>query len=171
MFREMRRNKQSMSRGAIKEVLEKATSGVLALDGDDDYPYAVPISYVYDQENAVFYFHGAKTGHKMDAIAHSSKASFCVIDQDQVVQEKYTSYYRSVIAFGRIRVLETEEEKRSAIHKLAVKYFPTDTLDHRQEAIDKDYDPMAMMALTVEHMTGKEALGLMRQREKEQGNI
>ena len=75
---------------------------VLALLGDNDYPYAVPISYVYDDGKV--YFHSAKSGHKIDAIQRTAKASFCVIDEDLVVPEEYTTYFRSVIAFGRIRL-------------------------------------------------------------------
>ena len=167
MFREMRRSKQSLPEKEIQEILQRGTSGVLALHGDDDYPYALPISYVYDKEKRTFYFHGAKTGHKLDAIARDPKASFCVLDRDEVIEEVYTSYFRSVIAFGKMRILKEEGEKREAIEKLAVKYAPTDTRPHRQAAIDKDYAPMTMMALEVEHMTGKEAVELMRRREKE----
>ena len=98
MFREMRRKKQQMSGDACDELLFRGTSGVLALSGDDGYPYAVPISYVYDGEK--IYFHCAKSGHKLDAIKRNPKASFCVIGQDQIVPEEYTTYFRSVIAFG-----------------------------------------------------------------------
>ena len=109
MFREMRRKKQILSNKEIIELLEKGTSGVLALLGDNEYPYAVPISYVYD--NSKIYFHGAKAGHKIDAIRKCSKASFCVIAQDEISPEKYTTYFKSVIAFGKIRILEDENEQ------------------------------------------------------------
>lgn len=62
MFREMRRKKQLLSYQESIEILKNGTAGVLALLGDDDYPYAVPISYVYD--NSKIYFHGARSGHK-----------------------------------------------------------------------------------------------------------
>lgn len=101
--------KQELSRQEIADILHKGTSGVLALLGDNDYPYAVPISYVYD--DGKIYFHGAKSGHKIDAIQRTEKASFCVIDKDLVVPEEYTTYFRSVIAFGKIRVIEDDREK------------------------------------------------------------
>ena len=47
----------------------------------------------------------------MDAIRRNEKASFCVIDQDEMHGELYTTFFRSVIAFGRIRIIEDEEEK------------------------------------------------------------
>lgn len=113
MFREMRRNKQLLSNNESVEILKNGTSGVLALLGDNEYPYAVPISYVYD--NSKIYFHGAKSGHKIDAIRKCNKASFCVIAQDEIHPEKYTTYFKSVITFGKIRILEDENEIRQAI--------------------------------------------------------
>lgn len=109
----MRRNKQLLSNNESVEILKNGTSGVLALLGDNEYPYAVPISYVYD--NSKIYFHGAKSGHKIDAIRKCNKASFCVIAQDEIHPEKYTTYFKSVITFGKIRILEDENEIRQAI--------------------------------------------------------
>lgn len=73
-FRKMRRNRQELSRDESIRILKEGTSGVLALHGDDGYPYAVPISYVYD--DGKLYFHGAKSGHKLDALRSYPKASF-----------------------------------------------------------------------------------------------
>ena len=98
MFRPMRRFKQALSPEECRAVLERGTSGVLALSGDGGWPYAVPLSYVY--ADGKIYFHSAKSGHKVDAIRSCPRASFCVIDQDHIVPEEYTTYFRSVIAFG-----------------------------------------------------------------------
>lgn len=156
MFREMRRKKQILSNKENIEILEKETSGVLALLGDNEYPYAVPISYVYD--NSKVYFHGAKDGHKMDAIRKCSKASFCVVAQDEIFPEEYTTYFRSVILFGKIRILEDENEVREAIEKLAIKYHPTDSIQNRIQEIVRGWNSLCMMELSVEHMTGKESI-------------
>ena len=109
MFREMRRKNQLLTDEECIEILNSSTSGTLALLGDNDYPYSVPISYVYN--DGKLYFHSALTGHKIDAINMHSKASFCVIAQDKVVPEKYTTYFRSVIAFGKICVIDNDAEK------------------------------------------------------------
>ncbi len=162
MFRELRRKKQALSKEDCSAVLNRGMSGVLALAGDDDYPYAVPISYVYDGEK--LYFHCAKSGHKLDAICRNPKASFCVIDKDEIVPEEYTTYFRSVIVFGKIRILD-DEEKQSAIEKLALKYAPGDTVENRQEAIKKEWKPLCTLEMTPKHISGKEAIELVR-REK-----
>lgn len=163
MFREMRRKKQALPPEECAAVLRRGTSGVLALEGDCGYPYAVPISYVYDGEK--LYFHSARTGHKLDAIRHNPKASFCVIDQDQVVPEEYTTYFRSVVVFGRMRVLEDEQEKRDAIEKLAIKYAPKDSPENRRRAIDREWEPLCMLEMTVEHLSGKEGRELAKARQ------
>ncbi len=162
LFREMRRKKQALPQREIADILHKGTSGVLALMGDNDYPYAVPISYVYDGEK--IYFHCANTGHKLDAIQRNSKVSFCVIDRDFIIPEEYTTYFRSVIAFGQIKRIEDESEKRAAIEKLARKYAPNDTAGNRDKAIRREWKPLCMLEMTIDHVTGKEAIELVKSR-------
>lgn len=163
MFREMRRKKQVLPIEECAAVLRRGSSGVLAVLGDGGYPYAVPLSYVYDGKK--IYFHCAKTGHKLDAIRRESKVSFCVIDLDQVLPEKYTTCYRSVIVFGRARILEDEAEKRLALERLAAKYSPEQAEGRRSE-IEKELDAVCMAEIQIENLTGKEGLELLRQREK-----
>lgn len=157
MFREMRRKKQQLTDEEAVLILKNASSGVLALSGDDGYPYAVPLSFVYD--NSKIYFHCAKTGHKIDAVKRNNKASFCVIERDDVVAKKFLTLYRSVIVFGKTRILEDDDEKRHAIEILAKKYSPN-LKSEREEEIKKEFDRLCMIEMTVEHITGKEALEL-----------
>lgn len=163
MFREMRRKKQMLSAEECIEILDEGTSGVLALLGDNDYPYAVPISYVY--ANSKLYFHCAKSGHKIDAIKKCSKASFCVIVQDDIVPEKYTTRYRSIIAFGHVRIMENETEIRKAIVDFAKKYCPDEDEIRRNAEIEKDWNSLCMIEFSIEHLSGKEGLELVRERD------
>lgn len=162
MFREIRRKRQALSQEETIDILKRRTSGVLAVAGDNGYPYAVPISYLYD--NRKIYFHCAKSGHKLDSLKRNAKVSFCVIDQDQIVPEEYTTYFRSVIAFGMIRILENEDEKRSAIEKFALKYTPNDTLKNRPKTIEQEFHSLCMLEMKIEHMTGKEAIELRKEK-------
>ncbi len=159
MFREMRRKKQLLDYRKSVDILNRGTAGVLALLGDNDYPYTVPISYVYD--NSKIYFHSAKAGHKIDAIRKNRKASFCVLDQDQVIPEEYTTYFRSVIAFGQIRILEKESEIQEAMQKLAFKYYPEDSEVNRSQAIAREWQSVCVIEFSIEHLTGKEAIELV----------
>ena len=159
MFREMRRKRQQLTEAECIEILMKNTSGVLAVSGDNGYPYAVPLSYVYD--NGSLFFHCAKSGHKLDAIKNCDNVSFCVIDQDLVVPKKYTTYFRSVIIFGQASVVDQKDEIRCAIEKLAVKYHPDDSKENRDYVIEKESKNMCMVKIQIEHMTGKESIELV----------
>ena len=160
MFRPMRRSAQALGVDACREVLSRGTSGVLALLGDGGWPYAVPMSYAFDGEK--LYFHCAREGHKLDAIRREARASFCVVDRDEVVPEEYTTYFRSVIVFGRVRVLENEAQMRAAIELLARRYFPQDSDEGRHRAIEREWAGLCMLEMDIEHMSGKEAIELAR---------
>ncbi|MGN8968808.1 pyridoxamine 5'-phosphate oxidase family protein [Intestinimonas sp. HCP28S3_D6] len=162
MFREMRRKNQVLSHEECLAVLDRGTSGVLAVQGDNGYPYAVPLSYVY--ENGKLWFHCAREGHKLDAILRDPKVSFCVVDRDQVVPLEYTTYFRSVVLFGKARVLEDPTEIRAALEKLALRYAPEDSEAHREAILEKELPAVVMVEVTVEHLSGKEAIELVRSR-------
>lgn len=162
MFREMRRHRQQLPADVCAAVLARGTSGVLAVAGDDGYPYAVPLSYVYD--GGKLYFHCARSGHKLDALRRCPKASFCVVEQDQVVPEKYTTLYRSVVAFGTVRILTEEAEIRRAAACLGEKYNPGG--EGLQQEIDREFPALCMLEFTIEHLTGKESRELARLREE-----
>lgn len=163
-FRPMRRFRQLLTEGECAEILERNTSGVLAVLGDGGYPYAVPLSYVY--YDGALYFHCAKSGHKLNAIKGCDQVSFCVTDQDLVIPEKYTTCFRSVIAFGRASVMTDEDEIRTAIDRLAMKYAPGDSKENRDQTIERELSTMCMVKIKIEHMSGKEAIELVRKRKQ-----
>ena len=142
-------------------ILKENTSGVLSVYGEDGYPYGVPLSYVY--ADGKLYFHSAKDGHKIDAVRNNNKVSFTVIAQDNIVAEEYTTYFQSVIAFGTARILEQDDEKRTAIEQLAEKYMP-DLKEGRLQEIEKEFHRLCMIEVTIDSLTGKEAIELVRAR-------
>ena len=158
MFRPMRRIKQQLSDEEAKSVLEHGTSGVLALLGDEGYPYAVPLSYVFDGSRIIF--HSAVSGHKIDAVKGCEKASFCVIEKDEIIPDEYTTYFRSVIAFGKIRILASDEARAAAV-LLGAKYRPGFS-EELSATVERNLDKMCIFALEIEHLTGKEAIELVK---------
>lgn len=162
VFRPMRRKRQELSKEVCEEMLRQGTSGVLALLGENDYPYAVPLSYVYCDGH--LYFHSALRGHKVDAIRQCDKASFCVINQDCVKPKEFTTYFRSVIAFGRISIVEDETYKMQTLRLLAERYNPNDEEGFWHE-VQKDFNHVLMMDLRIEKLSGKEAIELTRNRQ------
>lgn len=166
-FRAMRRASQEMPREACDDVLRRGTSGVLAVAGDGGYPYAVPLSYAWDEGRIVF--HSARSGHKLEALRRDPRASFCVVDQDQVVPERFTTHFRSVIAFGTVRELTEAGEKRDAAVLLARRYAPEVAERDALREIEGAWDRLCMLELRVEHLTGKEAIELVRARASADG--
>ena len=162
MFREMRRSKQLLSMEDTKAVMDRCTNGVLACFGDKDYPYAVPVSYVYFNDK--IYFHSAKAGHKIDAVMKNPKVSFTVIDEDQIVSEKYTTYFRSVIAFGNARIAEGDEWLE-AFKALVEKYSGDQPEEVRHKEIT-GCSQSYIIAIDITHITGKEAIEFVNAKSK-----
>ncbi len=103
------------------------------------------------------------TGHKIDAINRCDKASFCVVEKDEIHPETFTTHFRSVIVFGRIRIITDETEKMQAILKLVGKYSPGQP--GLQHELDTQFKHMHMIKLEIEHLTGKEAIELVREKQ------
>ena len=147
----MRRLGQELSSGECIEILVNEPRGVLALLGDDDYPYALPMSHVF--VDGKIYFHGAKTGHKIDAVKNHSKVSFCVIDKGVKAEDSWWYTFKSVIVFGKINTLTDEQEKIDKLTHLGNKFFPTQK--ETEDEINRLLDRTEVFEITIEHMTGK----------------
>lgn len=160
-FREMRRFRQQLSREECEAILAESSSGVLAVTGDGNWPYAVPLSYAY--RDGKLLFHCAVEGHKLDALRREPRASFCVIQKDQVIPDKFTTYYRSVIAFGTVHILEPSQDLEPAARALTDKYCPQETPQAVEKEIAGALHRMCILEMTVAHMTGKQARELVQE--------
>jgi uncharacterized protein len=161
MFREMRREKQLLSEAETIKILQSCTSGVLAVIGDNDYPYAVPLSFAY--KDGKLFFHFAKAGHKIDSIVKNNKVSFCVIQTDNVIQKTFTTHFRSAIVFGKARILTEDSERKYALECLVEKYSP-DYITEGQSEIERDWNRVCVAEVSIEHMTGKAAIEIINNR-------
>ncbi|MGI6177137.1 MAG: pyridoxamine 5'-phosphate oxidase family protein [Eubacterium sp.] len=150
MFRQMRRFKQQITEDECIEILKNGQRGVLSVNGEDGYPYGMPINFLYD--DGKIYFHGAKEGHKIDAIRANDKVSFCVMDEGYFIEGKLGLNIKSVIVFGRISFVDDSEKAMDKLRKLGIKYFDEKYADHE---IEKTGRNAQMLELTIEHMTGK----------------
>ena len=142
MFREMRRKKQKLTEKQCIDILKRAKTATLALHGNDGYPYSVPVNYVY--LDGKIYFHGAKSGHKIDAIKNNPKVSISIIDQEDVIEEELTTYFRSIILFGKAKILQDDDE-------IAV-----------EKEIQREWKALCCVEIIIEHLTGKQAIELVK---------
>lgn len=161
MFREMRRKQQALDHAECLRILNARENGVMALSGDDGYPYAVPLNHVL--ADGKLYFHCATEGHKIDAIRRCDKASYCVIDADAVDSEELSTRFRSVVVFGRVRVVEDAELKRRALMAIGKRFAPVNMQKVMRE-IDESLHHTGIIEMEIEHITGKESRGLARER-------
>ena len=155
MFREMRRFKQQISREECIRILKEQPRGVLSVLGDDDYPYGVPLDHWYCEENGRLYFHCAKTGHKLDAVRKHDKASYCVLDEGFRKEGEWALNFRSVIVFGRIRLVdEGDDALRRKIATALCRKFTDDETFLQNELVNA-LPRASFLELTPEHITGK----------------
>lgn len=155
----MRRSKQLLSMEETIEILKKNTHGTLAIQGLDGYPYSLPISYVY--ANDKIYFHCASDGYKTDCLKQNNKVSFSVVDQDLIVPEKFTTYFKSAIAFGTIRFVESNEEKIDILKALSVKYTD-ESMESTMKEINQFIKVVCILEMNIDSLTGKQAIELVK---------
>lgn len=154
MFREIRKKKNDIGTEAAKELLKTARRGVLAVNGDDGYPYAVPVNFYYDEQAGTICFHGAAAGHKAEAIAKSDKVCFTVFGDETVKAEPWAPFVKSAVVFGRCRVVPDEAEKLRLVKRFAMKYYPSEELVDAEIAASGK--AVRMYVIAIEHMSAKE---------------
>ena len=153
MFRPMRRFKNALSEEQTKELLKKTKRAAFAVHGEEGYPYAVPIDFYYDEEENRIYFHSAKAGHKLDAIRANDKVCFTTWDDGYTEPGEWAPHVSGCVVFGRARVVEDRAVALDKIRKFALKYYPSE--EEADLEIQKDFDKACMIAIDIEHMTGK----------------
>lgn len=159
MERKMRRIRQLLPEEETKQILKKCTNGVLSLIDKDGMPYGVPMSFVYDGDMTI-YFHCAVAGHKIECIGDGCHCSFCVVGQDEIIAEKFTTYFSSAIVFGNISVVNGEENVVKALRLICEKYSPG--IDSENEIL-RNLRIVKILRLDIERITGKKSIELINQ--------
>lgn len=155
MFRSLRRKARAISDEAAKELLAHERRGVLAVNGDDGYPFAIPVNYLYDEEAGKIYIHGAKAGHKVDALKKCDKVCFTVYGNEHAAPgEEWAPYVQSAVVFGRCALIDDYEQAAEKIGRMAAKYYPS--AEMVDEEMSKSGKGMLLYEITIEHLTGKQ---------------
>ena len=154
MFRPMRRANRAIPEEAAKQLLKQSRRGVLAVNGDGGYPFAIPVNYFYDRENEKIFFHGAKTGQKVDALKKSDKVCFTVYGNEHFEPGDWAPYMQSTVVFGRCRLIEDAAATEAKVRALAAKYYPS--AEEIDEEVAKSIRGVQLYEITIEHLTGKQ---------------
>lgn len=153
MFRPIRRAEKTLDAESAAELLRTERRGVVAVNGDDGYPYAIPVNYLYDPQANKIYFHGARAGHKFDSIKACDKVCFTVFGNEQIKKEAWAPFMQSVVIFGRCSLPENTPEVNELLRRFASKYYPDDELIKKEMAA---YNRTQLYVIDIEHMSAKE---------------
>ena len=153
MFREMRRIRQQIPHEEAVGILERGKTGVLAVNGDDGFPYAVPMDFLFDAAKKAIYLHSATEGHKVDAIERDGKVCFTTWTKGIQKEGDWSFFVDSVIAFGHAVFVEDDSERLEATKQLGLKYYPTE--EEVDKEIERDLGRMLLIRVDIDHMSGK----------------
>ena len=154
MFRPMRRKQKEIAISEAKKLLMTERRGVLAVNGDDGYPYAIPVNYIYDKKEEKIYFHGAKAGHKVDALKKNDKVCFTVYGNERVEEGDWAPYLQSTVVFGRCHLIENAAVTEEKVRAVAGKYYPNE--EEIEVEMQKSGKAVQLYEITIEHISGKQ---------------
>lgn len=152
-FRQMRRKAQQLGDAEAVEILKNAKRGVLSVTGDDGWPYGVWLNPYYDDATGRLYFHGAKEGHKIDALRRDARAAFTVIDEGVRDAGGWAFTFRSVVVFGRVVFVEDQAAALDVCRRLARRFNPSEA--DIEDEIRRAGAHVRVFALVPEHITAK----------------
>ena len=152
-FREMRRFKQQLSKEECFEILKSAPRGVIAMNGENGYPYAVTINQYFDEIDGRIYFHGALQGLKVDLLGKDNKVCFTTTDKGHIEEGDWAKTFKSVVCLGRVEEVNDKEKIYYQLRRLAEGFYPS------PESIEKEIESagsrVKMYVISIDHMTGK----------------
>ena len=153
MFRELVRKNKQISEKECIALLQKETRGILSVNGENGYPYAMPMNHFYHADDGCIYFHCGKVGHRLEALRRSDKVSFCVCEQGWRDECEWAYNVRSVIVFGRMEIIDDVDEIADIVTKLSHKF--TQDEEYIQTEIKNYGKATLLLKLIPEHICGK----------------
>ena len=152
----IRRQDRLLDESRARELLQAGEYGILSM-ATEQGGYGVPINYVLVEDT--IYLHCAPEGRKLRAISADERVSFCVVGHSRVVSEHFTTEFESVIAHGRARVVEADDERRKALRAIVEKYS-AEHIEEGLKAIERSIHRTAIIAITIDSFSGKIKKGL-----------
>ncbi len=153
MFRKIRRTKNEISIEEAKVLLKNNKRAAFSVNGDDGYPYTIPVNFYYDEDENKIYFHSAKAGHKIDSIKANDKICFTTWDDGTLEDGDWAYHVLSCVVFGRAKLIDDRKITEEKVRKLARKYYPS--VEEVEEEIKKSINAVQLVAIEIEHISGK----------------
>ncbi len=156
MFREVSRKNKRIPLEESLAILKNSKRGVLSMNGDDGYPYGVPLNHYYNDEDGCLYFHGGNAGYRIEAVNNDPKVSYCIIDEGKKRENDWALEFRSVIVFGRAEFINDEETIKDITIRLSHNFTSDD--NYIEKEIKASLYRTTLIRLTPEHITGKKII-------------
>lgn len=153
MFRELIRKNEQLTKDECVSILKNEKRGVLSVNGDNGYPYGMPMNHFYSEDDGKIYFHSGKVGHRLDSIKCDSKVSFCTYDSGYRKPGEWPLNIKSVIVFGKINIVDDSDKIRDITTHLSHKF--TDDNEYIKKEIELNIHRTILLELTPEHICGK----------------
>ena len=153
MFRELLRRKQRLSNEECISILKSEKRGVLSVNGDEGYPYGMPMNHFYNENDGCIYFHCGKHGHRVDALSKDSRVSFCVYDNGFRRDGEWALNIKSVIVFGKITIIDDVSVVKKICEKLCYKF--TDDEAYIKNELETFARNTLLLKMTAEDICGK----------------
>lgn len=153
MFRKVRKIKNEITIEEARDLLKNNKRAAFSVNGDDGYPYTIPINFYYDEDENKIYFHSAKKGHKIDSITNCDKVCFTIWNDGYLDDGDWAYHVSSCVVFGRARLVDDSEITEDKLRKFALKYYPSS--DEVEEEIKAGIKGVQLVEIEIEHISGK----------------
>jgi hypothetical protein len=153
MFRKMRRAEREITTEEAKKLLINNKRAAFSVNGDDGYPYTVPINFYYDEKENRIYFHSSKAGHKIDSLKNNDKVCFTTWDDGYIEEGDWAYYVSSCVVFGRAKLIDDPKITEEKVRTFALKYYPS--AQEVEDEIARDIKAVQLVAIDIEHISGK----------------
>ena len=115
-----RADKEIKDKALMLKILDKAQYITVAMC-DNEEPYLVSLSHLYDKESNCIYFHCAKDGKKLDILRHNPRVWGQALVDYGYHEGECSHLYASVMIKGRVEFIEDYEKKKSVFERMVFK--------------------------------------------------
>lgn len=145
---------RKMEKSRAIEILKNSKYGILSTSSKDNVPYGVAINYYYNKDENAIYFHTKRVGNKIENIKNNSNVSLFILDNEELIPERYITHYESIIVSGNASIILDEKEIRDRLIDLCNKLAPF-AIERREEVINKYIKAVCIVKISIKNITGK----------------
>lgn len=153
VWRNVRRIKNEISVEEGRELLKTCRRGALSVNGDNGFPYVIPVNFYYDEGDDKIYIHSARKGHKIESIAKDNRVCFTTWDNGKRIEGDWADEVRSVVVFGEAEIVSDLIIKEDRLRRFGNKYYPEP--EEVEKEIEADFRNVELISIKICHISAK----------------